>query len=100
MPATFASSAHQCNPLATREPTTDYAEFSTGCIARANWVAPRCVRRHCHGEDTPSPQLQIVMLGLRHGGNDIDAFSTVTAPPRGIMGPPSGSLSGLSVERG
>src|SRR5580693_943338 len=38
------------------------------------------------------------MLGLRHGGNDIDAFTTVTAPPTGIVGPPSGSLPDLSVD--
>jgi hypothetical protein len=42
MLATHASSAYQRNPVVTREPATDYAEFSTGFIARANWVAPRC----------------------------------------------------------
>ena len=37
------------------------------------------------------PQLQIVMISRRHGRNAIEATSTVTAPPRGIMRPSSES---------
>jgi hypothetical protein len=57
----------------------------------------RCARKHRHGGETPGPRLQMVMLGRQHGRNDIDAAVTVAAPPRGIMGPSSGSLCGYSA---
>jgi hypothetical protein len=68
------------------------ARSPTGHIERADRLASRQRRGYRHGEDPPGPPLQIVIFSLRHGENGIDAIRTVTAPPRGIMGPSTGSI--------
>ena len=80
-----------------------YSRFSKvadgACVLRTDRTAPRWARACCRREDTPSrPQLQIVTI-RRHGGNANEAISTVTAPPRGIMGPSSESLPGFPADR-
>jgi len=69
-----------------------HSRQATGHIERADRLASRQRRGHHHGEDPPGPPLQIVIFSLRHGENGIDAIGTVTAPPRGIMGPSTGSI--------
>jgi hypothetical protein len=67
------------------------ARVSTGDLERADRLTSWQRRGHRHSEDPPGPPLQIVIFSLRHGENGIDAIRTVTAPPRGIMGPSTGS---------
>jgi hypothetical protein len=102
MPAPHASSAQRRNPLATWQSVTSWVGLAMRRIMRAK-ATSRCTGRHRHGEETPGPRLQMVMLDRQHGGTISTRSSQGLLHQGGLWVPHQGQfavirlLSGFAV---